>query len=245
MSTLASGLVRTSSLCARCPVEVEGRRYRVNLICLPLQELEVILGMDWLSTNRILIDCREKKLLFPDVEEPELVSSQGVMKELHDGEQCYMIFTHMEVERGEATSMIPVVQDFGYVFPEEVPGLSPNREVEFSIDLVPGTGPVSMAPYRMALAELVELKKQIEELMEKQFIRPNTSSWGAPVLLVNKKDGSSRLCVDYRQLNKMMVKNKYPLPRIDDLMDQLHGSSVFSKIDLRSGYHHLIFVMNP
>jgi len=159
VSTPASGLVRTSSLCARLPVEVEGRRYRVNLICLPLQELEVILGMDWLYANRILIDCREKKLLFPDAEEPELMSSQGVMRELHDGAQCYMIFTHIEVERGETTSVIPVVQDFGDVFPEEVPGLPPSREVEFSIDLVPGTGPVSMAPYRMAPAELVELKK--------------------------------------------------------------------------------------
>jgi len=99
---------------------------------------------------------------------------------------------------------------------------------------------VSMAPYRMALVELVELKKQIEELMEKQFIRPSTSPWGAPVLLVKKKDVSSRLCVDYRQLNKMTIKNKYPLPRIDDLMDQLHGSLVFSKIDLRSGYHQIL-----
>jgi len=240
VSTSASGLVRTSSLCARLPVEVEGRRYRVNLICLHLQELEVILGIDWLSANRILIDCREKKLLFPDSEEHELVSSQGVMRELQDGAQCYMIFTLMEVERGETTSVIPVVQDFGDVFPEEVPGLPPSREVEFSIDLIPGTGPVSMAPYRMALAELVEVKKHIEDLMEKQFIRPNTSPWGAPVLLVKKKDGSSRMCVDYRQLNKMTIKNKYPLPRINDLMDQLHGSSVFSKIDLRSGYHQIL-----
>jgi len=142
-----------------------------------------------------------------------------------------MIFTHLEVERGEATLVIPIVQDFGDVFPEEVPGLPPSREVEFSIDLVPGTSLVSMAPYRMAPAELVELKKQIEELMA-QVIRPNISPWGASVLLVKKKDGSSHLCVDYRQLNKMTIKNKYPLPRIDDLMDQLHGSSVFSKIDL-------------
>ena len=229
VSSLASGLVRTSSLCARCPVEVEGRKYRVNLICLPLQELEVILGMDWLSTNRVLINCREKKLLFPNTEEPELVSSQGVMKELHDDAQCYMIFTHLEVDGGKMTSVIPVVQDF-----EDVPGLPPHREVEFSIDLVPGIGPVSMAPYRMASAELVEFKKQIKELNAKQFIRPSTLPWGAPVLLVKKKDGSSRLCVDYRQLNKMTIKNKYLFPRIDDLMDQLHGSAVFSKIDLRS-----------
>jgi len=103
----------------------------------------------------------------------------------------------MEVEEKERTSVISVVHDFEDVFPNEVPRLPPNREVEFSIDLVPRIGPVSMSPYRMAPAELVELKKQIEELMEKQFIRPSTSLWGALVLLVKKKDGSLRLCVDY------------------------------------------------
>jgi len=103
-----------------------------------------------------------------------------------------------------------------------------------------GDGSGIDGPYRMAPAELVELKKQIEELMEKQFIRPSTSPWGAPVLLVKKKDGSSRLCVDYRQLNKITIKNKYPLPRIDNLMDHLHGSSVFSKIDLWPGYHQIL-----
>ena len=151
--------------------------------------------------------------------------------------QCFIIFTRMEVEEKEGTSIIPVVHEFEDVFPDEVPGLPPSREVEFSIDLVPGTGPMSMASYRMVPAELVELKSQIEELLGKQFIRPSTSPWGAPVLLVKKNDESLRLCVDYRQLNKMTIKNKYPLSRIDDLMDQLHGSSVFSKIDLRSGYH--------
>ena len=240
VSTPASGLVRTSSLCARCPVEVEGQRYKVNLICLPLQELEVILGMYLLSANRILIDCREKRLLFLNSEEPELLSSQGVVREIQRGTQCFIIFTHMEVGKEEGTSVIPMVHEFENVFPEEVPGLPPNREVEFSINLVPGTCPVSMALYRITPVELVELKKQIEELIEKQFIRPSTSPWGAPVLLVKKKDGSSRLCVDYRQLNKMTIKNKYLLPRIDDLMDQLHGSSVFSKIDLRSGYHQIL-----
>ena len=103
MSTPVSGMVRTSSLCAKCPVEVEGRRYKVNLICLPLQELEVILGMDWLSANHILIDCREKKLLFSDLEDPELLTSQGVVKELQEGAQCYIIFTHLEVEKEERT----------------------------------------------------------------------------------------------------------------------------------------------
>jgi len=146
----------------------------------------------------------------------------------------------MEVEEREGPSIIAVVHEFEDVYPHEVPGLPPSREVEFSIDLVLGISPISMAPYRMAPAKLEELKKQIKELMAKQFIRPNTSLWGAQVLLVKKKDGSSRLCVDYRQLNKMTIKNKYPLPRIDELMDQLHGSSVFSKIDLRSGYHQIL-----
>ena len=97
-----------------------------------------------------------------------------------------------------------------------------------------------MAPYRMAPIELVELKKQIEDLLEKKFIRPSASPWGAPMLLVKKKDGSSQLCVDYRKLNKLTIKNKYPLPRIDDLLDQLRGAVVFSKIDLRSGYHQIL-----
>nr|KYP40857.1 Transposon Ty3-G Gag-Pol polyprotein [Cajanus cajan] len=113
------------------------------------------------------------------------------------------------------------------------------REIEFSIDLVPGTSPISITPYRMSPKELVELKKQIKGLQEKQFIRPSALPCGAPILLVKKKDGSMRLCVDYRQLNKVTIKNKYPLPRIDDLIDQLVGACVFSKIDLRSGYHQI------
>jgi len=161
VSTPTSGLVRTSSVCSRCSVEVEGRVYKVNLICLPLQGLDVILGMDWLSANHVFIDCREKKLLFSNSEEPELLSSNEVMKEIRDDAQCYMVFARMEVEEEERITVIPVVREFEDVFPEEVPGLPPRREVEFSIDLVPGAGPVSIAPYRMAPAELVELKKQI------------------------------------------------------------------------------------
>ena len=175
----------------------------------------MILEIDWLFANRILIDCPEKRLFFPDSEELELVSPQGMVKEIQGGVQCFIIFARMDVGEKEGTSVIPVVHEFEDVFPDEVPRLPPSREVEFFIDLVLGTGSVSMAPYRMAPTELVELNKQTEELMEKQFIRPNTSPWGAPVLLVKKKDGSSRLCVDYKQLNKMIIKNKYPLPRID------------------------------
>ena len=125
------------------------------------------------------------------------------------------------------------------MFPEDLPGLPPMREIEFSIDLAPGTQPISIPPYRMALAELRELKVQLQELLDKGFIRPSVSPWGAPVLFVKKKDGTMRMCIDYRQLNKATIKNKYPLPRIDDLFDQLQGATHFSKIDLRSGYHQL------
>jgi hypothetical protein len=116
--------------------------------------------------------------------------------------------------------------------------LPPEREVEFSIEFILGAGPISNA-YRMAPLELAEVKQQIEELMQKQFIRLSASAWGAPVLLVKKKDGKLRLCVDYRELNKLTVKNKYPPPQINDLFDQLGEAKVFSKIDLRSGYHQI------
>ncbi|GJZ49234.1 putative reverse transcriptase domain-containing protein [Tanacetum coccineum] len=134
---------------------------------------------------------------------------------------------------------VPIVQDFPEVFPEDLPGLPPTRQVEFQIDLVPGAAPVARAPYRLAPSEMKELSEQLKELSNKGFIRPSFSPWGAPVLFVKKKDGSFRMCIDYRELNKLTVKNRYPLPRIDDLFDQLQGSSVYSKIDLRSGYHQL------
>ena len=117
--------------------------------------------------------------------------------------------------------------------------MPPDRDIEFVIDLVPGTAPIAKRPYRMAASELAELKKQLEELQRIGFIRPSSSAWGAPVLFVKKKDGSMRLCVDYRALNEVTIKNKYPLPRIDDLFYQQKGAKYFSKIDLRSGYYQL------
>ena len=131
------------------------------------------------------------------------------------------------------------MNEFQDVFPIDLSGLPPDRDVEFTIELLPGTAPISVTPYRMAPTELRELKTQLQELLEKGYIRPSISPWGAPVLFVKKKDGTLRLCIDYRQLNRVTIKNKYPLPRVDDLFDQLQGARVFSKIDLRSGYHQL------
>ncbi|GJR39286.1 putative reverse transcriptase domain-containing protein [Tanacetum coccineum] len=140
---------------------------------------------------------------------------------------------------GNETLIVHGDGNFPDVFPEDLPGLPPTRQVEFRIDLVLGAAPVARAPYRLAPSKMKELSEQLQELSDKGFIRPSSSPWGAPVLFVKKKDGSFRMCIDYRELNKLTVKNRYPLPRIDDLFDQLQGSSVYSKIDLRSGYHQL------
>jgi hypothetical protein len=134
---------------------------------------------------------------------------------------------------------IPVVYGYVDVFPDELPGMPPDRDIEFAIELQPGKTPISKRHYRMPPAELAELKKQLQELLDKGFIRPSTSPWGCPALFVKKKDESLRLCIDYRPLNAVTIKNKYPLPRIDVLFDQLVGAKVFSKIDLRSGYHQI------
>ena len=125
------------------------------------------------------------------------------------------------------------------VFPDELPGLPPQRVVDFGIELQLGTSTITMTPHRMEPVELRELRVQLQELLDKGFIRPSTSPWGAPVLFVKKKSKTLRLCIDYRQLNKVMIQNRYPLPRIDDLFDQLRGARVYFKIDLRTGYHQL------
>jgi hypothetical protein len=141
--------------------------------------------------------------------------------------------------QGTSLNEVRVAQEYPDVFPEDLPGMLPDCDIEFIIELLPGTPPISKRPYRMPVNELVELKKQIAKLQSKRFIRPSSSPWGAPVLFVEKKDGTQRMCVDYRSLNEVTIKNKYPLPRIEGLFDHMKGASVFSKIDLRSGYHQL------
>ncbi|GKF38081.1 putative reverse transcriptase domain-containing protein [Tanacetum coccineum] len=134
---------------------------------------------------------------------------------------------------------VPIIRNFPEVFPEDLSSLPPTRQVEFQIDLIPGATHVAQAPYLLAPSEMKELSDQLQELSDKGFIRPSSSPWGALVLFVKKKDGSFRMCIDYQELNKLTLKNRYQLPRIDDLFDQLQGSSVYSKIDLQSSYHQL------
>ncbi|KAL0546488.1 hypothetical protein IC582_016398 [Cucumis melo] len=235
-----------------CQIEIAGHVIEVTLLVLDMLDFDVILGMDWLSANHASIDCSRKEVTFnpPSMASfkfkgggskslPQVISAIRASKLLSQGTWGILASVVDTREADVSLSSEPVVRDYPDVFPEELPGLPPHREVEFAIELEPGTVPISRAPYRMAPAELKELKVQLQELLDKGFIRPSVSPWGAPVLFVKKKDGSMRLCIDYRELNKVTVKNRYPLPRIDDLFDQLQGATVFSKIDLRSGYHQL------
>ncbi|GJW66749.1 putative reverse transcriptase domain-containing protein [Tanacetum coccineum] len=220
---------------------------------------DAIIGMDWLSKYSAVIDCAKKIVRIPSESEILIVCGDGyseghrtrlniisctkVQKYLLKGSHVFLAHvTTKEIEdKSEKKRLedVPIVKDFPDVFPEDLPGLPPTRQVEFQIDLVPGAAPVARAPYRLAPSEMKELSEKQKELSDKGFIRPSSSPWGAPILFVKKKDGSFRMCIDYRELNKLTVKNRYPLPRIDDLFDQLQGSSVYSKIDLRSGYHQL------
>ncbi|GJY79079.1 putative reverse transcriptase domain-containing protein [Tanacetum coccineum] len=224
-----------------------------------LGSFDVIIGMDWLAKYHAVIVCAEKIIRIPFGDKILIVRGDGssnkhgtrlniisctkAQEYLTKG--CHVFLANITATKDEDKSKekrledVPVVQEFPEVFPEDLPGIPPTRQVEFRIDLVPGATPVARAPYRLAPSEMKELAEQLQELTDKGFIRPSSSPWGAPVLFVKKKDGSFRMCIDYRELNKLTVKNRYPLPRIDDLFDQLQGSSIYSKIDLRSGYHQL------
>ncbi|GJT45124.1 putative reverse transcriptase domain-containing protein [Tanacetum coccineum] len=218
-----------------------------------MPSFDAIICMDWLAKYKAVIVCAEKIVRIPCGNETLIIhgngSNQGNVIRLNiiscTKTQKYMekgfpifILAHVTAKEVEDKSEkkrledVPIVRDFPDVSPKDLPGLPPTRQVEFQIDLVPGAAPVARAPYRLAPSEMKELSEQLKELSDKGFIRPSSSPWGAPVLFVKKKDGSFRMCIDYRELNKLTVKNRYPLPRIDDLFDQLQGSSVYSKIDL-------------
>jgi hypothetical protein len=212
--------------CSHVRILLSGVVFLADLVVLPSHGIDVILGMDWLTKHNGIISCAYNTILLSDHQ------GKSVLCKAQSPTQDPMVFSL-------AVESISMVEEFMDVFPKELPGMPPEREVEFYIDLIPGTTPIAKRPYHMAPTELAELKLQIAELQQKGYIRPSSSPWGAPVLFVTKKDGSMRMCIDYRTLNEVTIKNKYPLPRIDDLFDQLQGVKYFSKIDLRPGYHQL------
>ncbi|GJW85034.1 putative reverse transcriptase domain-containing protein [Tanacetum coccineum] len=217
--------------------------FNIDLMPVPLGSFDVIIGMDWLTKYHGVIICDEKIVRVPfgremlifqgngnhQREESRLniISCTKAQEYLSKG--CDVFLAHITTKEdkdkseGKRLEDVPIVRDFPKVFPEDLSGIPPARQVEFQIDLVPGVAPVARAPYRLAPSEMKELAEQLQELSDKGFIRPSSSPWGAPVLFVKKKDGSFRMCIDYRELNKLRVKNGYTLPRIDDLFDQLQG----------------------
>jgi hypothetical protein len=191
--------------------------------------------MDWLSKHNGLIDCAKKavRLTPSSGKELESIAESLVMDKASSNR---IMLSHLDAA---STLDIRTVSEYPDVFPEELPGMPLDHEIEFVIDLVPSTAPIFKRPYRMVANQLAELKEQLQELLDNGYIRPSALPWGAPVIFVLKKDGTQRMCVDFRSLNEVTTKNKYPLPRIDDLFDQQKGACVFSKIDLKSGYHQL------
>jgi hypothetical protein len=208
-------------------VAIRGVEFSANLMVLDTKGIDVILGMETLAKWGVRIDCAQRTILLsaPDGQEVTVGATEP------SG------FLHQMEAR--PTDGIRVVSEFPDVFPDDLPGMPADRDIEFSIDLLLGTAPIAKRPYRMAPIEHEEVKKTIDELLAKGYIRRSFSPWAFLVLLVEKKDGAKRMCGDYRDLNAVTIKNKHPLPRIEDLFDQLQGACVFSKIDLRSGYHQL------
>ncbi|GJU76986.1 putative reverse transcriptase domain-containing protein [Tanacetum coccineum] len=248
---LADGrIIWVNTLIRGCTLNFLNHPFNIDLMPVEMGSFDVIIGMDWLAKYHAVIVCDEKLVRVPFGDEIlifhgdgsnnghesrlNIISCTKTQKYLLKG--CPIFLAHVTMKKAEDKSKEKRLED---VFPEDLLGIPPTRQVEFQIDLIPGAAPVARAPYRLAPSEMKELSDQLKELSDKGFIRPSSSPWGAPVLFVKKKDGSFRMCIDYRELNKLTVKNRYPLPKIDDLFDQLQGSSIYSKIDLRSGYHQL------
>ncbi|GJY43376.1 putative reverse transcriptase domain-containing protein [Tanacetum coccineum] len=239
---LADGkIVGIDTIIRGCTLNFLNHPFNIDLMPVELGSFDVIIGMDWLRRCHAVIVCDEKLVQIPYGNETlifhgnesnngresrlTIISCSKAQEYMAKGCQIFLaqISAKKEEDKSEGKKLkdVPIVRDFPEVFPEDLPGLPPVRPVEFQIDLIPGAAPVARAPYRLAPSKMKELSEQLQELSDKGFIRPSSSPWGAPILFVKKKDGSFRMCIDYRELNKLTVKNRYPLPRIDDLFDQL------------------------
>ncbi|GJU26269.1 putative reverse transcriptase domain-containing protein [Tanacetum coccineum] len=246
-------IAETNIILRGCTIGLLGHPFNIDLMPVELGSFDVIIGMDWLANNHALIVFDEKIVRVPFGDKIliirgdrsdkrkkstlSIISCVKTQKYMEKGCQVFLVqVTKKETEvksKEKRPEDVPIVRKFLKVFPEDFPGFPHARQVEFQIDLVPGAAHVARAPYRLAPLEMQELSVQLQELSDKGFIRPSHSPWGALVLFVKKKDGSFWMCINYRELNKLTIKNRYPLPMIDDLFDQLQGSSVYSKIDLR------------
>ena len=231
--------------------ELGGRPTTAYFRTLPVGVYDGILGMDWLTANQTSIHCAQGTFSFMDNQGQEILvqgrngrpkaclcKAKRLLKGYRAGDQIYVVKLN-KIDEPEGSSKPMWLQDYSDVFPKDLTDLPLEREIDHDIEVFLGSEPISKRPYKMSLPEAIELKDQLRQLLEQGYIRPSNSPWGAPVLFQKKKDGTLRLCIDYRGLNQVTVKNKYPIPRIDELLDRLHGSKVFTKIDLRSGYYQI------
>ena len=220
-------------ICRDCELEISGTLLTVDLRIMDMSEFDIILGMDWLTAYGVVIDC-ELMRVTAYMKDGTRVVFQGnkhdILPQTVYESRCqgqlagWLASLTLKDEVRWDLDLPRVVYEYADVFPDELPGLPPQRVVDFGIELRPGTSPISMTPHSMAPVKLQQLRVQLQDLLDKGFIRPSTSPGGAPVLFSKKKDKTLRLCIDYRQLNRVTIKNRYPLPRIDDLFDQLRGA---------------------
>jgi hypothetical protein len=229
ISTLG-GKISSNQLIRYVPIQLGSKVIKTDLVLLPLEGMDIILGMDWMTRHKVLLDISSRVI---EIDSPYNGATTLYLPQQEYFYSCVYATTDIKLED------ILIVCEYPDVFPDDLPEMPPDRDIEFVIELQPGTTPISKRPYHMPPNELAELKIQLQDLLDKGFICPSASLWGCPALFVKKKDISLRLCVDYCPLNVVTIKNKYPLPRIDILFDQLAGAKVFSKIDLRSGYHQI------
>jgi hypothetical protein len=228
--TTPGGKISSNQICRKVPIQLGSHLIKTDLLLLDLEEMDVLLGVNWMTQHQVSLDISSQTV---ELDSPEHESTIPYLPQREYTNPCTYATTGIKLKD------IPIICEYPDVFPDDLPGMPADRDIEFIIELQPGTAPISKRPYRMPHNELAELKIQLQDLLDKGFIHPSASPWGCPALFVKKKDNSLRLCVDYRPLNAVTIKNKYPLPRIDILFDQLAGAKVFSKIDLRSGYHQI------
>jgi hypothetical protein len=252
---VAGAKIKFNEMVKSCLMDMNGLNTRVDLNIFPLGSYDCLIGMDWLDQHHAILDCHNTPFTCLD-EEGNVRKVQGIPRAVTiikistlQLKKCYrkgcqIFVAHMDETHKYKVSNLKdhaILEYFEYVF-KEVLELPPKRDIDFSINLIPGVAPVSKTPYRMSTRKLKDLQMQLEEIRKKGYICPSVSPWGAPVLFMKKKYGTLILCIDFRigiLCQEVTVKNKYPLPRIDDLFDQLKDAKIFSKIDLRSGYHQV------
>jgi hypothetical protein len=228
MIATPGGKIASNQICRDVPIQLGSNLIKTDLILLNLEGMDILLGIDWMTRHQVSLDISSRAV---EIDSPDYRATILYLP------QWEYINSYVYAKEEIKLKDIPVICEYPDVFLDDLHGMPPDRDIEFIIELQPGTAPISKRPYRMPPNELAELKIQLQNLLDKDFIHLSASPWGCPALFMKKKDHSLRLCVDYRPLNAVTIKNKYPLPRIDILFNQLAGAKVFSKINLRSGYH--------